>query len=345
MTPGRFPRGVMKTILVIALSLAGCAAGKEGLSEEEILSQNPVVNRLPGGVEASVMDAADAEAALDRARRALLREEYEQVLSIVRETLAEGPPREIARSLRAIRVEARRGLLGRKVLEARILPERDVCVRGGEIVLELAVRNVSPQAVSVLRRGPGSSVSVFVLDVVRRDFDIYGNVLSFENRVRVPLPEDLRVPVGGRASVTYRMPAGRVEDRHLGFSEVSFGGVLRPAVILCGDERYYSAVKLREAAVRVFPPGYEPIAKDPLGTLATAYRLGAREHLLIAAELAGTFSRPQAVARLVSFLRGPETASWVTVMAALRRLTGRSFGNRAQAWTAWWREEGGHGVE
>ncbi|MHC4472018.1 MAG: hypothetical protein ACYS99_13755 [Planctomycetota bacterium] len=313
------------------------------MSDADILGQGSVVNRGPEGegVEPlTAMEEAEAEEALARARDAFLRGEYAACLEIARATLEKGPPPAVASELRSLRFEAKRRQLSQDVLSARVLPVREVCVMGSEAVLELTLLNLAKQPVEVARRARGSSDAVFVLSVTREDLDVYGNVRTETTTHRVPLGEDLEVPVGGRRSVEHALPTPRPEDRHLGFTVLRIGGILRPALIRCGEARYYSGVELGEAVVRVFPPGYEPIAEDPLGTLDKAYRLGAREHLLVAAELAPPERRHETVAKLVSYLEGAETGTWVTVIAALRRLTGRSFTGQPRAWIEWWKEEG-----
>jgi hypothetical protein len=151
------------------------------------------------------------------------------------------------------------------------------------------------------------------------------------------------VPVGGDVVVPFSLPAIPVAARHYGFTVLTVQGTFRPAVILCGEERYYSGVEISPAVVRVLPPGFEPIAEDPLGTLAKALELGAREHLLLAAELAPPERRRSVLRRLVEHLNGTTPAMAQTVMTCLRRLTGLSFGSRPDAWQAWWRKGGRYG--
>jgi hypothetical protein len=161
------------------------------------------------------------------------------------------------------------------------------------------------------------------------------------DRLRLPLEEDLVIPVGGRRSV--RVSTGTVEPdrRHLGFTVVRLSGVFRPAVLRAGDEEFYSGVPMKEAIVRVFPPGYEPIAEDPMGTLVKACRLGAREHLLIAAELIPRERRREATGLLIGMLGDEATPTAVAGMTALRRLTGLSFQFEPMRWKGWWKEEQG----
>jgi hypothetical protein len=331
----------MRILLAAALVLlSACASGRS----RDVLSQEAVVNPLPdAGVAedaASGLDRAEAERRLAQAREAYLRGEYSLCLSLARAALEEGAPHDVATDLRNLRFEAKRRQLEKDVVAVRILPEREVYALGAEVVLELTVVNVSEEPVKIVRREKKSSPGMFVLSVVQEDRDVYGNVGTETMSHVVPLPGDLDVPVGGRETVRHTIPTASPEDRHLGFTELRFGGTLRPAVILCGEQRYYTSVKLEESVVRIFPPGFEPIAEDPVGTLAKAYRLGAREHLLVAAELTPPERRHEVLGKLVSFLDGPETGTWITVMAALKRLTGRDFGAKADAWVTWWEEEG-----
>jgi len=186
---------------------------------------------------------------------------------------------------------------------------------------------------------PNSTASLFFLTVEREYWDIYGSVRRQSHRVRFPLTEDLVVPVGARRSIRYAEPTVEPERRHFGFTLLRVTGTFRPAVLVAGEEEFYAGVPVKEATVRILPPGYEPIAADPLGTIDKAYTLGAREHLLIAAELVSPERRREAIGRLVGLLSEEVTPTDITVMAALRRLTDRNFALRPTAWTGWWKEE------
>jgi len=334
----------MKRFLAFGLLLLGACAPGRGLSDAEILGQRPVVNQGPEGESAPgvmpVMEEAEAERVLADARDFYLRGEYASCLEITRSALEQGTPAHVASELRSLRFEAKRRQMSEEVLAGRVLPQYEVCAMGSDVVLELTLLNLAPLPVTVERRVRGASGSVIVLTVTREDRDVYGNVRAETSTEIVPLTRDLEVPVGGRRSVRHTLPTPRSETRHIGYTLLRIRGILRPAVIRCGDARYYYGVELSDAVVRVLPPGYEPIAEDPLGTLDKAYRLGAREHLLVAAELAPPERLGETVGKLVSYLEGDETGTWVTVMAALRLLTGKRFEGKPRAWVGWWREEG-----
>jgi hypothetical protein len=199
--------------------------------------------------------------------------------------------------------------------------------------------------VEVAESDGDASDTVFVVDVARRDLDIFGNVKVETERVLVPIEDDLVLPVGGRAAVRHALSTGRAEDRHLGITEFRISGTLRPAVIRAGEDRYYEAVTLRDAVVRVLPPGWEPIAADPLGTLRKALTLGAREHLLVATELTPPESR-RAAAEVLTGALHPGTSPGMerTVMAALERLSGVAFGGDPETVRKWVAEGGLDGL-
>ncbi len=329
----------MKTIALIAVAaLAACAS--DGLSEDGLLAQAPVVNRAES-VDGEGMGEEEARQALAAAEEAYLRGDDRECLRIVREALDRSPPESVAVELRSLRMSARRRLLTREVVEARAIPRRDVVTVGTDIEVDLAVRNLADVVVEVAESDGGASDSLFVVDILRRDVDIYGNAKVETERVLLPLGADLVLPVGGRAAVTHTVSTGRAEDRHLGITEFRISGTLRPAVIRAGEDRYYEAVTLRDAVVRVLPPGWEPIAADALGTLRKALSLGAREHLLVAAELMPPESTRSAAEALVDALRtGVSPEMERTVLASLERLTGVAFGGDAAA-VEKWRSEGG----
>ncbi len=332
----------MRRLLTISILLAAsCASGEGGLGEEALLTQAPVVNRAPGADDYEVMEEELAREKLLSAHDAFLREEYDLCLKIVRETLEEGAPHSVATELRALRFEARRLHLSRQVVSARVLGERDVYSLGEPIALSIVVRNVSEQPVTIVKSGDDVSDSVFVIDAERVDYDIYGNVRSETSRHQVPLPEDLLIPVGGRVEVLFALKSGDVKSRHFGFSEYTLSGILRPAVILWGDVEFYSGVVVGSATVRVLPPGFEPIARDPIGTIRKAYDLGAREHLFLAAELSPPERQNQVAGELIGLLSMESPAMAETIMAALRRITRLGLKSDVQVWKQWWREKSG----
>lgn len=330
----------MRRLLTISILLAAsCASGEGGLADAELLGQAPVVNTAPASGDFVAMEEEVAQEKLASAREAFLREEYDLCLRIVRETLEKGAPHNVAAELRALRFEARRLHLSRQVVSARVLGEVDVYPLGQPIALTVVVRNVSNQPVTIVKSGKQVSDSVIVIDAERFDYDIYGNVRSETSRHQVPLPEDLVIPVAGRVEVPFALESGDVKTRHYGFSLLSLSGILRPAVILWGDAEFYSGVEVEPCEVRILPPGFEPIAADPIGTIGKAFRLGAREHLLLAAELSPPERRDEVIGELMDLLKDASPSMAETIMAALRRLTGQSIGDQPESWREWWRQQ------
>jgi len=338
-TPGR-QWGVMRRLTLIGLlALAACASENGSLSAGEILTQTPVVMGESKEPPRERMDPEDARRRLDAAQKAFHRGEYRECLAIVRETLGNSPPADISADLRRLRFEAKRRLLSRRIIVVKALPNHDVVRYGEPVEIDLALRNVTDVPVLVKLKVPESSASLFFLTVEREYWDVYGNVRRQSHRVRYPLTKDLLVPVGGRRAIRYSERTVEPERRHLGFTLVRVTGVFRPAVLVAGEEEFYAGVPVKEATVRILPPGYEPIAADPLGTIDKAYPLGAREHLLIAAELVPPERKLEAIGRLIDLLSEDVTPTDVTAMAALRRLTDRNFALRPTAWKGWWKEE------
>ncbi len=330
----------MRRLLTISILLvASCASGEGGLAEGELLGQAPVVNTAPAAGDYETMEEDVARGKLASAREAFLREDYDLCLRIVRETLEEGVPHTVAGEFRALRFEARRLHLSRQIVSARVLGDVDVYPLGEPITLTVVVRNVSNQPVTIVKSGKDVSDSVIVIDAARVDYDIYGNVRSETSRLQVPLPEDLVIPVAGRVEVPFALESGDVKTRHFGFTVLTLSGILRPAVVLWGDAEFYSGIEVDPVEVRIVPPGFEPIAADPIGTIGKAYALGAREHLLLAAELSPPERRERVTEELVDLLRDAPPGMAETIMAALRRITGQSIGDRPESWREWWRRQ------
>jgi hypothetical protein len=328
--------------------VAACASSTGGLSEEALLTQAPVVNTAPGAIDpgdVSALGEAEAGQRLETAQGAFLREDYAECLKVVRETLEMGAPASIAAELRALRYEARRRYLSRQVLAAKILAVQDVATLGEVAELTVVLRNVSGEPVTVFKSADGASDTVIVIDARSVDYDIYGNVRSRTSRRRIPIPEDLSIGIGGRVDVPFALDTGDVKTRHFGFTVLRLTGTLRPAAIHSGEERFYSGVEIEAATLRILPPGYEPIAADPLGTIDKACRLGAQEHLLLAAELSAPERRDEVVGVLVERLGDASPGMAMTIMAALRRLTGIRLTGDPEAWVSWWEEQGGKAAD
>jgi hypothetical protein len=326
-------------VLSALVAIAACASG--GLDEDELLGQAPVVNM------ADVDGMGDREAAMarDAAREAFVRGDDRECLRIVREALDAGAPEPVAAELRALRYEARRRLLSREVVEARIVPRRDFVVFGEDIVLDLSLHSVGSGVLRVPVSDSGASDAMFVLDWTRRDFDIFGNELSVSGRDVVALPGDIDLGPGEGKGVEFRLTGDRTAGSHRGITVIDVSGIFRPSVIVAGEDRYYESVDARGASVRLLPPGYEPIAEDPVGTLRKAITMNAREHLLVAGELAPRERRREVVDILLAALgAGVPEETGRSISVVLGRVTGEKRPAEPMAWLEWMREGGPDGL-
>jgi hypothetical protein len=189
--------------------------------------------------------------------------------------------------------------------------------------------------VRVRAEPPRTSPTVFVLDVVRTEYDVRAHVVSSKRQVHYPLRKDVDLPPGGSAEITFTVPdAGN--DRPLdGFRTFDVSGELRASVVELGRLRRFDAIRIRPAALRAFRENWEHLADDPVRRVRQALEKGAPLHLLTAAALAPRGSRREAVDALIGSLRGGGAMDFAAY-AGLEYLTNAGLGLDADAWRAWW---------
>lgn len=308
-------------VAALVLCSAGCAlfAGEP----PDTLSMAPVGSTAPGVDER----AAAAESAVFAATQAWRDGDALAAMSIATRALRAGAPPEYETKLRRIRSQARETLLSEQIARLSVLPSRDAFADGDEVRGVLRVQNRSSAPVRVSRTAEDSSASLFILDVERRDFDVYGNVRSAEFTIHVTLDRDLELGAGGAEDVPFVIPADMVRLAHTGFSTFEIGGHLRAVAVQVGATELFDALPLEPATVRVFLQGFEPLAEDPMGSLRRAVQKRSPPHILIAAELLAPGERAEAVTFLLQAADDDPPLAFVCTATADRLnglLTGRA---------------------
>ncbi len=277
---GRVAAAAAALLLVFSLlPLQGCAVF-DGDDKSTPRSGRVVTG---GGGE----DEAEALAlgALAEARYALGEGDALAALAAAGRGLRGNPPDDIDKDLRAIRTQARDALLEEEVLRLAVVPGRDAVADGEAIDLRIRVRNVAAAPITIPAKAKNSSNALVVLDVVREDRDIYGNVRETEFSLRIPLEEDLRLLPGESRDLAATIDGDRTQLAHIGFSVLRIAGHLRPISVRVGATELYDALPLQPATVRVLMQGYEALAESPLDSLAEAIRKRSPPHIVTAAEL------------------------------------------------------------
>lgn len=320
-------------LFVLAPLLAGCKTTDEQPLDPGPISSSPKSSDSvsANGVDTGGAEAAEDAAALQAAQNSLaaaqgaLRDgDPLSALAIASRAIVDGVPDSIRSALRAVRTLAREALLQDRVLRLQVLPDRDAVADGGDIGVTVRLRNLSAAPLRVPVTAEGSSNSVVVLEVLRSDYDVYGNVREAQFTVRVQLEEDIELTPGGEATLRAEISGERARLGHMGFSVLRIGGHLRPVGVQIGATEFFDALPLEPALVRVFMQGYEPLAADPLTSLRRSVQKRSPPHVLTAAELLAPDERAEGI----RFLEGAaeDDAPMATVLEAaanrLRQLAG-----------------------
>ena len=277
--------------LAACVLLAGCPSTPGGdTGEGGDLTVDPAV--VPRTGEDG---DTEAQAKLSLARAALAGGDPLAAIAAATDGLRAGASDPVEVQLRAVRVQARKQLVEETMVNVSLLPRRDVVADGEDVVLDVVFRNVSSAPVELPASEDGSSNAVVVLDVVREDRDVEGNLRETEFSLRVPLEEDVELAPGTAERLVATVPAVRTRLTHVGYSVLRVGGYLRPVVLRVGGTELFDRMKIDEASVRVLMRGYEQLAGDPLASLASAIKKRSPPHIATAAELLSPDERHVAV--------------------------------------------------
>jgi hypothetical protein len=246
-------------------------------------------------------------------------------LAIVNHALLSGVPSELEGSFRDLRSKARAAVVMTKVCRVRVLADKDAVADGDEIRMRIEFANVSPATLRLPRAQKGTSDALVVLNLVREDYDVFGNARSSDFTLPVPVEEDIVLAPGATQETPFTIPAEMAKLSHQGFSVIDLAGKFRPVSIRVGDTEFFDAIPIEKATVRVFMKGYEPLAADPLGSLKKAVEKRSPPHLLTAVELLAPADRAAAKAFLETAKEQDEELSGF-VGAALARIAALDAG-------------------
>lgn len=283
-----------------AAALLLCAAACRSEPEKEIdpFEAERVVTSLPQKNAVAAPDAASkaaaADAALQRAEAAWRSGDALSTLAIVNQALVQGVPGEMEGAFRDLRAKARAAVVATKICRVRAIPEKDVVADGTEVPVRIEFSNLSGTTLRVPRAQKGSSDALVILTLKREDYDVYGNVRASDFTLSVPVREDLVLEPGTTHETRLTIPASMATLSHQGFSIVELGGSFRPVVLRVGESEFFDALPIESGRVRIFLKGFEPLADDPLGSLAKAIEKRSPPHMLTCVELLAPTDRAAA---------------------------------------------------
>jgi len=214
-------------------------------------------------------------------------------------------------------------------------PGKGVLVFGEPVRVKVRLHNPTSRPVHIPARRNRTSGSVWIIDIVRAEYDIHARIVTTRRRVHRPVDHDIDLEPGETAERV--LDLGLLgNDRPLeGFRNYTVGGLLRPVVLELGGLRRWDPIRLASTELRSFRPNYEHLASDPVARIGQAIEKRAPVHLLTAAALVPPDLRQAAVDFLVKALRRDRPIDGA-IFAALRYLTGVELGHDVAAWRAWW---------
>lgn len=256
----------------------------------------------------------------------------DQALALIEASLASGVGTSWRGRFKSLAETIRMRRTQEHYLRVEVRPSRDYLVFGEGVDIEVRILNVSRERIvmaSPSDRDRGVSPSALTLDLVRRDWDIFGSFLSRSWGRTIFLHDD-KQDIVIEPGATHRLRA-RIQPQDLGgtirgFRVLEIGGVLRPTRVRIGERERAFRVPLRGARVVLLPRNYEPLATRPLESFETALETRAADHLMVAAwflapgqvETAYTSLRRQLISGPLGFQR--------TVLATVGLLAHRMHG-------------------
>lgn len=218
-------------------------------------------------------------------------------------------------------------------------PERDPIVFDEPVCVRIRLSNPGTRTVRVRAQPRKGSKSLFVLDILRTEYDVRAHVVRSRQQVHYALRKDLDLPPRATTEIVLTVE-GAGNDRPLeGFRTFTVGGQLRARAIELEGLRRYEAIRMRPGTLRSFRPNYEHLAEDPVRRVRQAFERNAPLHLLIAVALVAPAQRKEAVDVLVGWLQGGGPMD-LCAFACLEYLTNVELGRDADAWRAWWSRVG-----
>ncbi len=311
------------------LLAAACGTSEPGVSHEQVV----VAKAKPKGNPKQPPEWFEKE--IEAATEDLRAGRLEEGLARVRHARAQNPAGEDLGDLDDLLRRFNQAVLDLPTLSIEAEPERDPIAFGDPVRVRIRLHNSGTRTVRVRAKPKTGSPSLFVLDVLRAEYDVRAHVVQARQQVHHALRKDLDLPPRATTEIVLAVE-GAGNDRPLdGFRTFTVGGQLRAATIDLNGLARHEAIRIRPGTLRSFRPNYEHLAEDPVRRVRQALERNAPLHLLTAAALVPAGQRQEAVDALVGSLSGGGPME-LCAFACLGYLTNAELGRDPDAWRAWW---------
>jgi hypothetical protein len=334
---------VRRLLLFSFLLGFACASPEAPVSQGRVVLAPP---KPPKGEPKQSPEWFDKEiaAALEDLRAGRLEQGIERVLKAKEQS----PAGQEALDLDELMRRLNQAVLDLPMLVASVEAPRDPITFGDPVRITVRLENPGSRTVRIpvtveagrpspmdIKARPQVSNTLFVLDVLRSEYDVNAHVVLTRTQLHYPLREDVELPPRATTEITFTIGGAGNERPLEGFRTYTVGGQLRAGRIEIGGLRRYEAIRLRPGMLRSFRPNWEHLANDPVGRIGQALERNAPLHLLTAAALVPRGSRKEAVDTLITSLKGGGPMD-LAAFGALAYLTNVDLGNDADAWRGWW---------
>lgn len=319
-----------RLLLFPVLAVAACSTPEPQVSHDQVVI---ATRKKPAGKPKQTPEwfQREIDAAAEDLREGRIEEGLERVVRAREQDPAGGNAADLDELLRLLN----QAVLDLPTLVASVEPARDPISFGDPVRVTVRLANPGTRTVRVRAAPPKGSKTLFVLDVLRTEYDVRAHVVSSRRQVHCPLREDLDLPPGATTEIVFTVEGAGNDEPLEGFRTFTVGGQLRAGAVELGKLRRYEAIRLKPGTLRSFRPNYEHLQGDPVARLKQAFERNAPLHLLTAAALVPATSRREAVDTLVGALQGGGPMDFAA-FACLEYLTNVQLGRDADAWRAWW---------
>lgn len=274
-------------------------------------------------------------AQLEAAERDEAEGRYRDAVERIDAALREAPDPESEAALRELKGTIHRHVLELPTLEGSIAAAREPIVFGQALPVVVRLENRSGRRVRIPAADKGTSASLLVFEVSRRDYDTQGQMVVTTRRAIRPIEREIDLPPGGVLEQTFLLAAAGNDMPIDGVRILTVSALLRPSHLEVGGVPRWDAIRVRAGRIRAFRANWEQLSGDPAGKLEQAIAKGAASHMLTACALLPWDRREEAMELLLRTL-GRNAAFDLSLWNALELLTEAGIGQDSGAWRAWW---------
>ncbi len=325
---------VHTTLILLAVALLACSSGQK--KDEKPETKSVVIDTRKSRTDRPPKKPVAWFEEQVREIRAARREgNINSALVMIDHALRQNPQQNYVVLLRELKRDVLHDILEMKTIEGRIDSEKTPVVFGDPIRIRILLKNISGRRVEIPALRKKTSRSLFILDVVRQEFDIEAHVVLTRRIVHVPLERDLGLDAGESMEQIIEISGAGNEQPVRGFRTYTISGQLRPIRLEVDGLPRFEPVPLRSMRLRSFAQDYDKLVGKPLEHVVEALEKRKPVTLLTAAALVGPDEQQEMVDKLVEALGGQGRFD-LAIVSALQYVTGVDLGRSRETWRAWW---------